>query len=78
MMVGRAIASAVALFDVSTVLYSGVVVDTFGDAMVEPMRRELVARARLPGLTDLRMIQMSDTGAALIGAAALARTGSPG
>ena len=42
-MVGRAIASAAAAFDVSTFLVSGTVVDTFGDPMLDAMRRELDA-----------------------------------
>jgi glucokinase len=73
-MVGRALASALALLDVPTVFFSGNVVEVFGDAMIEPMRRELATRSRLPGLSELDLVEMVDQPAALIGAAALART----
>ena len=46
-MVGRAIASAAAAFDVSTFLLSGTVVDTLGDPMLDAMRRELELRSHL-------------------------------
>ena len=71
-MVGRAVASASTLLDVSTIYFAGAVVDVFGDAMMDPMRRELATRSRLPGLSEHRTIEMIDQPPALIGAAALA------
>lgn len=74
-MVGRAIASAAAAFDVSTFLLSGTVVDTFGDPMLDSMRRELELRSHLPHLTDLRVIEPSGFVQPLTAAAALIGTG---
>jgi glucokinase len=70
-MVGRAIASAAAVFDVSTFVLSGVVVDTFGDAMLDTMRRELAARMRLAHLDTLQVVEPSGFVQPLAGAAAL-------
>ncbi len=70
-MVGRAIASSAAAFDVSTFLLSGAVVDTFGDPLLETMHRELAARLRLPHLAGLQVIEPSGFVQPLVGAAAL-------
>ncbi len=70
-MVGRAIASSAAAFDVSTFVLSGVVVDTFGDAMLDTMRREIAARLRLPHLAGLQVVEPSGFVQPLVGAAAL-------
>jgi len=70
-MVGRAIASSAAAFDVSTFVLSGVVVDTFGDAMIDTMRREIAARLRLPHLAGLQVVEPSGFVQPLVGAAAL-------
>jgi len=72
LMVGRAIASTAAAFDVSTFLLSGSVVDTFGDPMLDTMRRELAARLRLPHLTELHVIEPSGFVQPLASTAALA------
>jgi glucokinase len=74
-MVGRALASAAAAFDVSTVLLSGPVVDTFGDPMLDAMRRELDARLRLAHLEGLQVIEPSGFVQPLVAAAALVGTG---
>ena len=71
-MVGRAIASTAAAFDVSTFVLSGVVVDTFGDVMLDTMRREIAARLRLPHLSGLQVVEPSGFVQPLVGAAALA------
>jgi glucokinase len=70
-MVGRAIASSAAVFDVSTFVLSGVVIDTFGDAMLDTMRREVAARMRLPHLINLQVIEPSGFVQPLVGTAAL-------
>ena len=70
-MVGRAIASSAAAFDVSTFVLSGVVVDTFGDAMLDTMLREIAARLRLPHLAGLQVVEPSGFVQPLVGAAAL-------
>ena len=75
-MVGRAIASAAAAFDVSTFLLSGTVVDTFGDPMFDAMRRELELRSHLPHLIDLHVIEPSGFVLPLTAASALVGTGS--
>ena len=75
-MVGRAIASAAAAFDVSTFLLSGTVVDKFGDPMFDAMRRELELRSHLPHLIDLHVIEPSGFVLPLTAASALVGTGS--
>ena len=72
-MVGRAIASAAAAFDVSTFVLTGVVVDTFGDAMLDAVRREVAARSRLPHLAGLAVVEPSGFVQPLTGTAALVR-----
>lgn len=75
-MVGRAIASAAAAFDVTTFYVGGVVVDTFGDPMLGSLQREIAARSRLDHLRDLRVIEPSGFIQPLTAAAALALRGS--
>ena len=75
-MVGRAIASAAAAFDVSTFLLSGTVVDTFGDPMFDALHRELRARLRLAHLAQLQVIEPSGFVQPLVAAAALIGAGS--
>jgi glucokinase len=77
-MVGRAIASSAAAFDVSTFVLSGVVVDTFGDAMLDTMRREIAARVRLPHLAGLQVVEPSGFVQPLVGAAALVGSSGSG
>ena len=50
LMVGRALASALAIFDVSTIYLEGFVVEIFGAEMVGAARRELAERSRLSHL----------------------------
>jgi len=76
-MVGRAIASAAAVFDVTTVFISGGVVDTFGDPMLESMRREIGIRSRLESLSGLRVLEPSGLIQPLVAAAAVARLAGP-
>lgn len=71
-MVGRAIASAAAAFDVTTFVVSGSVVDHFGDPMLETVRREITARSRLTHLEGLRVVEPSGYVQSLVGTAALA------
>ena len=72
-MVGRAIASAAAVFDLTTVFISGSVVDTFGDSMLDSMRREIGLRSNLDNLSDLSVREPSGLIQPLVGAAAIAR-----
>ncbi len=74
-MVGRAIASTAAAFDVATFVVSGVVVDTFGDRLLDTMRREVAARLRLPHLAGLQVIEPPAFVQPLVGAAALVGAG---
>ncbi|MGE5209794.1 MAG: ROK family protein [Acidobacteriota bacterium] len=77
-MVGRAIASAAAAFDVSTFVLSGSVVDTFGDGLLDTMRREIAARSRLSHLGGLTVVEPSGFVQPLAAAAAIAvDAGSP-
>jgi glucokinase len=71
-MMGRAIASAVAAFDVTTVFVGGAVIDTFGDPVLESLRRELALRSRLTHLADLRVVELSGFGQPLVAAASVA------
>jgi glucokinase len=57
MMLGRAVASFAATVDVSTVFVSGSVLEVMGPAVMSSMRRELAARARLPNLVDLTVVE---------------------
>jgi glucokinase len=72
-MIGRAIASTAALFDVTTFFISGGVIDTFGDPVLESMRREIALRSRLANLEGLTVLEPSGLVQPLVGAAALAR-----
>jgi glucokinase len=76
-MVGRAIASTAAVFDVSTFVLSGVVVDTFGDDMLATMRREIASRLRLSHLAGLQVVEPSGFVQPLVGAAALVEPAGP-
>ena len=82
MMIGRAVASAVAVFDLRLVLLAGAVPSAFGTPLLEAARRELDQRSRLAHLrlgtdravhrTDLDFTVLGSE-APLVGAAALAR-----
>lgn len=71
-MVGRAVASAAAVFDVSTFVVSGSVVDTFGDPMLEIVRREIGYRSNLEHLQPVRVLEVSGFVQPLAAAAATA------
>lgn len=71
-MVGRAVASAAAVFDVTTVFVSGVVVDTFGDDLLDAARREVEVRSHLDHLAGLEIREVETWVPPLVGAAALA------
>jgi glucokinase len=71
-MVGRAIASAAAAFDVSTFFLSGAVLDTFGDAFLETVHREVALRSRLDHLAGLRIVELADPDRPLVAAASVA------
>lgn len=58
-MIGRAVASAAAVFDVATFSVGGSVIDTFGDPLLATVRREAGARSRLTHLGGLRIIEPS-------------------
>ncbi len=71
-MTGRAIASAAAVFDVTTFFVTGSVVDTLGDAMLEPIRREVAHRSRLRHLSKLEVLELSGYNQPLVAAASVA------
>ena len=71
-MMGRAIASAAAAFDVTTVFVGGAVIDTFGDPVLDSLRRELSLRSRLTHLAGLRVVELSGFGQPLVAAASVA------
>jgi len=71
-MIGRAIASAAAAFDVTTVFVGGAVIDTFGDPVLESLRRELALRSRLTHLSGLQVVELSGYGQPLVAAASVA------
>ena len=82
MMIGRAVASAVAVFDVRLVLLGGAVPGAFGQPLLDAARRELDQRSRLahvragPDRSEHRVtldVTSLGTVAPLVGAAALAR-----
>jgi glucokinase len=82
MMIGRALASAVAVFDLRLVLLSGAVASSFGHPLLDAARRELDQRSRLAHVraeadrSEHRVrLELSTLGnvAPLVGAAALAR-----
>lgn len=82
MMIGRAVASAVAVFDVRLVLLAGAVPAAFGLPLLEAARRELDLRSRLAHVragadrSEHRVtldVTSLGTVAPLVGAAALAR-----
>jgi glucokinase len=82
MMIGRAVASAVAVFDLRLVLLAGAVPSAFGPSLLESARRELDQRSRLAHLRAgadraEHQVELDYTvlgrEAPLVGAAALAR-----
>lgn len=73
-MFGRAVSSIAATVDISTVYVSGVVVDTFGQPMLEAARAEVKTRSRLPNLAQLAII-LSSPAPPLVAAASLAGAG---
>jgi glucokinase len=73
-MIGRAIATAMAIYDVSTVFITGSVVDTFGDPLLEAVHREVMLRSRLTNLAGFSLVELSGPVQPLVGAAALAFT----
>ncbi len=77
-MLGRAVASACAILDVTTVFLSGNVIDVLGDPMLDAMRREMSTRSRLRNLAALRVIEPHERISPLVAAAALALYGEPG
>lgn len=92
MMIGRAVATAVAVFDLRLVVVSGAVPGAFGPALLDAARRELDQRSRLAHLragTDRGndradgehpvRLELSSLGreAPLVGAAAIARWNPP-
>ncbi len=70
-LVGRAIASTLAIVDVSTVFITGSVVDTFGDALLEAIHREVMLRSRLTHLGDFSLVELTDPVQPLVAASAL-------
>ena len=86
-MIGRAVASAVAVFDLRLVVLAGSVPASFGPALLDAARRELDQRSRMAhvrGGTDRSehrvRLEVTSLGreAPLVGAAALARWSSIG
>ena len=71
-MIGRALASTMAIVDVSTVFITGSVVDTFGDPLLEAIHREVMLRSRLTNLGAFSLVELSGSVQPLVGAAAMA------
>lgn len=85
-MIGRAVATSVAVFDLRLVVLAGAVPGAFGQTLVDAARRELDLRSRLAHLrggadrTEHRVrLELTTLGreAPLVGAAALARWNRP-
>lgn len=74
-MTGRAIASAAAVFDTTTFLIGGSIVDSFGDQFLETVRREMALRSRLAHLEPLHVVELSGFAQPLVSAAAVALVG---
>ena len=72
-LVGRAIASTLAIVDVSTVFITGSVIDTFGDPLLEAIHREVMLRSRLTHLGDFSLVELTDPVQPLVASAALVR-----
>jgi glucokinase len=75
LMIGRALASALSIFDVPTVYLGGFVVDIFGGEMVDVARRELAERSRLSHLEDV-VIRPAPSVPGLVAAASLTQVPS--
>lgn len=71
-MLGRAIASAAATLDISTVFVTGSVLDAFGDSLLDTCRREIKLRTKLPNLVDIEVIEPVEYLSPLVRAAAIA------
>lgn len=71
LMLGRAIASAATMIDVTTVFINGAVVDVFGDDFLELCRGEMRRRARMGYVARLRLVEPVEHLSPLLGAAAL-------
>ena len=71
-MIGRAVASATAIFDVRVVFVSGLVIDTFGDAVLDAARHELQLRSNLGHLAGTEIRELSGRVQPLVAAASLA------
>ena len=75
-MLGRAIASIVAMVDTTRVFVTGSVPGTFGAPMFESIERELEQRSRLAHLSGLTVTSIGATSSSpLVAAAAVARAG---
>ncbi len=72
-LIGRAIASTMAIVDVSTVFITGSVVDTFGDQLLEAIHREVMLRSRLTHLGAFALVELTDPVQPLVAASALVR-----
>jgi glucokinase len=73
-MVGRVIASALAVLDVPKVLIGGSVVGTWGEPFVKGVESEIRARARLDFTREVELVEASlGSYGVLVGAAALVR-----
>lgn len=71
LMLGRAIASMCAIFDVSTVFVSGNVLDVFGDRLLEVLRNEVGIRSRLGSLAGLQVLEPHERISPLVASASL-------
>jgi glucokinase len=72
-LIGRAISTALAIFDVTTVFITGSVVDTFGDPLLDSIHREVMLRSRLPNLEAFALVELSGAVQPLVAAASLAQ-----
>lgn len=74
-LIGRALAGSLAIFDVSTVFITGSIIDTFGDPLLDAIHREVMSRSRLTNLEAFSLVELSGHVQPLVAAAALARAG---
>ncbi|MEM1334516.1 MAG: hypothetical protein AAGG08_13770, partial [Actinomycetota bacterium] len=70
-MLGRAIATSAAVFDIDRFYVSGAVVDVFGDALLDACRSEIRARSKLGPLAGLRVIEPVEHLSPIVASAAL-------
>ncbi len=70
-MLGRAVATSAAMFDIDRFYVSGAVVDVFGDPLLDACRTEIRLRSKLGNLAGLQVIEPVEHLSPIVAAAAL-------